>query len=315
MQLRELSFLLCLISIWAATALAQEKVVVSHSVRGSLSLGPLLYGVHRGFYKDEGIDLVYVSIRADLGLKALLSGDVDYIYSTGTVIRGAVVGVPVRALTFDFSKVFHSLMARSEIASAAALKGKKIAVSSFGATGDLAARAAVQALGLDLHKDVTFVALGPDTLRYAALQAGTVQATHMPLPFNIQMKREGYRELFYVGNILRQPLTGLSTSQEKIQKSPDQVRRITRAFVRASRAFKNEKNEFVAFAQKRFALSKSVTEEAYDYLVDALSQDGAVEEAILQRAIDDARKSLGVTKSIEQKDVVDYSFLRAALGK
>lgn len=315
MQLREFSFLLCLISIWPATARAQEKVVVSHSVRGSLSLGPLLYGVHRGFYKDEGIDLVYVSIRADLGLKALLSGDVDYIYSTGTVIRGAVVGVPVRALTFDFSKVFHSLMARSEIASAAALKGKKIAVSSFGATGDLAARAAVQALGLDLHKDVTFVALGPDTLRYAALQAGTVQATHMPLPFNIQMKKEGYRELFYVGNILRQPLTGLSTSQEKIQKSPDQVRRITRAFVRASRAFKSEKNEFVAFAQKRFALSKSVTEEAYDYLVDALSQDGAVEEAILQRAIDEARKSLGVTKSIEQKDVVDYSFLRAALGK
>ena len=90
---------------------------------------------------------------------------------------------------------------------------------------------------------------------------------------------------------------------------------MVRAFIRASRAFKNEKAEFVGFAQKRFALSKSVTEEAYDYLVDALSQDGMVEDTILQRAIDDAKKSLGVSKSIEQKEIVDYSFIRAALAK
>jgi len=72
------------------------------------------------------------------------------------------------------------------------------------------------------------------------------------------MKPEGYPELFYVGIILRQPLTGLSTSLDKIQKNPDQMRRMVRAFIRASRAFKNEKAEFVAFAQKRFALSKGV---------------------------------------------------------
>ena len=115
MRLRLSACLIAVLLCWTGGSPAQEKVVVSHSVRGSLSLGPLFYGIHRGFYKEEGIDLVYVSIRADLGIKALLSGDVDYIYSTGTVIRGAVVGVPVRALTFDFTKVFHSLMARPEI--------------------------------------------------------------------------------------------------------------------------------------------------------------------------------------------------------
>lgn len=308
-----LIFGLCV--LFLSRAYAQEKVVVSHSVRGSLSLGPLLYGIHRGFYKEEGIDLLYVSIRADLGLKALLSGDVDYIYSAGTVIRGAVIGVPVKGLTFDFTKVFHSLMARPEITSAAALKGKKVAVSSFGATGDLAARVAVQALGLDPNKDVTFLALGPDTLRYTAIQSGTVQATHMPLPFNIRMKKEGFNELLYVGKILNQPLTGLATSMDKIQKNPEQIRRMVRAFVRASRAFKNERAEFVAFAQKKFSLSKDVTEEAYDYLIDALSQDGFVDEPVLQRAIDDAKKSLGVSKPVNQVDVVDYSFLRAALKR
>ncbi|MGN6733452.1 MAG: hypothetical protein ACTHMB_16005, partial [Candidatus Binatia bacterium] len=47
-------------------ARAQEKVIVAHSARAALSIGPLLYGIERGFYRDEGIDLVYVSIRADL---------------------------------------------------------------------------------------------------------------------------------------------------------------------------------------------------------------------------------------------------------
>lgn len=66
--------------------LALERVVISHSVRGGLSIGPLLYGIARGFYRHEGIDLLYVSIRADLGIKAMLAGEVDYIYSAGTAL-------------------------------------------------------------------------------------------------------------------------------------------------------------------------------------------------------------------------------------
>ena len=110
---------------------AQEKVTLSHSARLSLSIGPLLYGIQRGFYRDEGIELIYLSVRADLGIKAMLAGEVDYVYSVGTAIRAAILGVPVRCLGFDFSKVTHFLMARSEIKTAAALKGKKVGVSSL----------------------------------------------------------------------------------------------------------------------------------------------------------------------------------------
>ncbi len=298
-----------------ATSSAQEKVIVSHSVRGSLSVGPLLYGIHKGFYREEGIDLLYVSIRADLGIKALLAGEVDYIYSVGTAIRGAVQGVPVKALSFDFTKVFHSLMARQEITSASALKGKKVAVSSFGASTDVSARAALQAIGLDPNRDVTIVALGGDTIRYAALQAGTVQAAMMSLPLNIRLKKEGYNELFYAGKILHEPLTGLVTTTDKIKRNPDQIHRTMRAFVRGMRAFKNERARFISFAQKKFGISKDVTEESYAYLVDSLSQDGFAQAAVVEKAIENAKKLVGVDKPVTQADVVDYSFLRAALKK
>src|SRR4026207_14300 len=230
---------------------AQERVIVGHSARAALSIGPLLYGIQRGFYRDEGIDLVYVSLRADLGIKALLSGDIDYSYNTGTIIRGAIIGLPVRNLSFDFSRVLHALMSRPEVPNAAALKGKKVGVSSFGATGDLAARVGLRSLGLDPEKDVTIITLGSDTLRHAALLAGTVQATHMPVPLNIQLKKEGYHELVYAGKILQRPLTGLATSVEKIQKNPGQVQRMVRAFLRATRALKGERAGFISFAPRK----------------------------------------------------------------
>ena len=305
-----LSFLLA----FSAIVAAQEKVIVSHTTRGSLSIGPLLYGIERGFYRDEGIDLIYVSIRADLGIKTLITGDVDYLYSVGTIIRGAVLGLPVKTLSFDFAKVMHFLMARPEITSAAMLKGKRVGVSSFGATGDLAARVALQSVGLDPSRDVTIVTLGSDTLRYAALQAGTVHATHMPLPFNIQMKKDGYREMFYAGEVLLQrPLTGLATTTEKIKKNPKQVQRMVRGFLRTTRALKSERNEFLVFAQKKFGFTKEVLEEAYKVMIDALSNDGIVEHSVLQSAIDEAKAVANVTKPVTHADVTDYNFLREAI--
>jgi len=312
---RLIVLLTALVALSASTVSAQEKVIVGHSARAALSIGPLLYGVERGFYRDEGIDLIYVSLRADLGIKALLSGDIDYSYSTGTIIRGAILGLPVRNLSFDFSRVLHALTSRPEIPNAAALKGKRVGVSSFGASGDLAARVGLRSIGLDPEKDVTIITLGTDTLRHAALLAGTVQATHMPVPLNIQLKKEGYHELVYAGKILQRPLTGLATSMEKIQKHPNQVQRMVRAFVRATRALKTEKAGFMAFAQKKYGYPKDIMEEAYKYLVDALSQDGFVDDGSLQAAIDEAKGLAKVVKPISQSDVVDYSFLRAATKK
>ena len=162
---------------------------------------------------------------------------------------------------------------------------------------------------------MTIITLGPDTLRHAALMAGTVQATHMPVPLNIQLKKEGYHELVYAGKILQRPLTGLATSLEKIHKNPGQVQRMVRAFLRATRALKGERAGFISFAQRKYGYSKEVMQEAYKYLVDALAQDGFVEDGSLQAAIDEAKTLVKITKPILQSDVVDYSFLRAAVKR
>jgi hypothetical protein len=88
-----------------------------------------------------------------------------------------------------------------------------------------------------------------------------------------------------------------------------------RAFVRGMQAFKAERAGFVSFAQKKFGLTRDVTEEAYEYLIDSLSQDGFAQPVVVERAIESAKKLVRSDKPVSQADIVDYTFLRAALKK
>ena len=90
---------------------------------------------------------------------------------------------------------------------------------------------------------------------------------------------------------------------------------MVRAFLRSTRALKAARAGFISFAQKKYGYSKNVVEEAYKYRVDALAQDGFVEDSSLHAAIDEAKTLAKITKSIAQSDIVDYSFLRAAVKK
>ena len=78
---------------------------------------------------------------------------------------------------------------------------------------------------------------------------------------------------------------------------------------------KTERAGFISFAQRKYGYSKETMEEAYKYLIDALSQDGFVDDTALKAAIDEAKSLAKVTKLISQSDVVDYGFLRAATKK
>jgi hypothetical protein len=90
---------------------------------------------------------------------------------------------------------------------------------------------------------------------------------------------------------------------------------MVRAFLRTTRALKSERNDFLVFAQKKFGFSKEVIEEAYKVMIEALSNDGVVEDTVLQSAIDEAKTVANVSKPVSHADVVDYSFLREAIKR
>ena len=291
---------------------AQEKILITHSSE-SISITPLIYGIEKGFYRKEGIDLQFRVLRGELAVSSIVSGkDVDYMYGAGTAFFAAVRGVPMKVLSHDFKSVFFYLMGSPRVHSGQDLKGKKVAVASLGGTGAAATRASLKALGIDPDRDVTLIVIGSASVRMAAMETGSVEAAIMPVPWNFRMRQKGFKELIYAGKVMSQPLTGLATSKEKVEKHPDQARRMLRGFIRSMKAMKGDRREVTEFIAKKFALDPSTAEETYKIMIQTLTADGTIADADLQELLEETKQEAGVKKPMAVKDIVDYSLLRRA---
>lgn len=311
-----LSFLVAVWLVWiqlqTLPVQAQEKVLITHSSE-SISITPLIYGIEKGFYRKEGIDLQFRVLRGELAVSSIVSGkDVDYMYGAGTAFFAAVRGVPMKVLSHDFKSVFFYLMGSPRVHSGQDLKGKKVAVASLGGTGAAATRASLKALGIDPDRDVTLIVIGSASVRMAAMETGSVEAAIMPVPWNFRMRQKGFKELIYAGKVMSQPLTGLATSKEKVEKHPDQARRMLRGFIRSMKAMKGDRREVTEFIAKKFALDPSTAEETYKIMIQTLTADGTIADADLQELLEETKQEAGVKKPMAVKDIVDYSLLRRA---
>ena len=287
-----------------------EKALITHSSE-SISITPLVYGIEKGFYRKEGVDLQFRILRGDLAISAMLgSKEVDYIYGAGTAFLAAVRGASVRILSHDFKSVLFYLMAQPDVQSPKDLKGKKIAVSSLGGTGAASARASLSALGLDPDRDMTFIVIGAASIRMAAMETGSVQAAIMPVPWNSRMRQKGFKELIFAGKVISQPLTGIATTKEKIDRNPQQIRKVLRGFLRSLRAVKQERKEVTDFISRKFNLEPQVADETYRIVLQTLSDDGTVSQQVLQELLEQVKKEAGGKREISVGDIVDYRMLR-----
>ena len=271
-----------------------EKAIITHTSE-SISIAPLVYGIEKGFYRREGVDLEFRILRTDLASAAIVSSkEVDYMYSAGTAVRVAARGLPIKVVAYTLKNILFYLMAQPNIRSVPELKGKRVAVALPSDTGGLATKATLKAFGLDPDKDVTYIAIGAASTRLAAMEAGSIEASIMPVPWNIRMKQKGFRELAFAGNYLKEPLTGFSTSAEKLEKNPQQVKKVLRGFLRSIRAFQQEKKEATELIARRFRLEPQVAEESYKIVLQTLSDDGTISQNALQEFLDDVKKETGV---------------------
>jgi NitT/TauT family transport system substrate-binding protein len=271
---------------------------------------PIVYGIEKGFYRSEGVYLDFRFLRADLAAAAIASSqEVDYMISTGTAFRAAVRGLPLKIIAYSFNQPLFYLMTQSSIRAVKELKGRKIAVSSPQDTGGLAAKAAIRAAGLDPERDVFYISIGAASVRMAAMEVGSIEAAIMPVPWNSRMKRSGFKELVFAGGLLPQPLTSIVTSAAKLEKAPEQVKKVLRAYLRSIRRLRQDKADAVDFIGRRFSLDGETAEEVYKTVLNTMSTDGTIAASILEAYLDQVKKEPGAKKSVTLSDIVDYRLL------
>ena len=287
-----------------------DKALITHQSE-SIGIAPLMYGVEKGFYRREGVDLQFRILRSDLAVSAIIgSREVDYMYGAGTAFRAGAKGLPIRILSHDIKSVLHYLMVPPSIQSAKDLKGKKVAIGSLGGTNMAAARASIKALGLDADKDVTYIVIGAASIRMAAMETGSVQASMMPAPWNVRMKQKGFKEMMFAGDVISDPLNGIVTSKEKLDKNPEQVKKVLRGFLRALRAVRTEKKDVSEFMAVKFNLDVKAAEDVYVTLIQTLTEDGTVSDQLLQEQLEQLKKEGALKKDVTIGEIVDYRFVR-----
>src|SRR5207245_3238844 len=88
-----------------------------------------------------------------------------------------------------------SFFTSSSITSIAALKGKAVGVTHFGAFSDFVARHVLKKHRLQPVKDVAFLQLGGTQEIMAAMQKNLVQGGSISLSLSLKAKELGFREL------------------------------------------------------------------------------------------------------------------------
>jgi NitT/TauT family transport system substrate-binding protein len=312
-----ISFLLLVLTIPArGDAQSGLKKVRMGSSSTNVSFLALYTALHRGFFKDEGIDLEIVYMPANLASTAVLNGDVDYNGAVTGTIGAAVRGQPMKVLLFTVSKPLLFLISKREIRDVKQLKGKKIAGSSPGGSATLIADKVLKHYGLEPGRDVSLLPMGGSAAgRYAVLETNVVDASFLSVPENIIALEKGYNELIFAGDVVEFPQNGFGASDKKIRENPDEIYRMVRATLRGLQFIwdKSHQEAVTNIMMKQWKVNdRKMAAEMSRQVSRVLTKDAYVKPESVQVLIDLARESAKVTKAVSVSEVVDYSFLDKA---
>jgi len=226
--------LIVVLLMWADTSVAADKVRLSIS---AVDISFLTAGLasKRGFFRDEGLDVEIIRMNANVSITALSTGDIDYTMIFASVVRGALRGMPMKVVSSYMDSSTHLLISRPEYKSLKDLKGKTLAVSTFGATSDVAARMMFKQGGVDPERELKIIPLGAESSRYTALREGIVDVAVLSPPADSEATRLGFNVLSRFFEHFKLPFTGLGVNTKKLKEKPDEVKRMIKAALRANR--------------------------------------------------------------------------------
>jgi NitT/TauT family transport system substrate-binding protein len=249
-------------------------------------------------------------LRRHEALQAPIAGDVDYTTALGSTIRAALRNAPLRVVMTIADQPPFALIARPEIRSVEDLKGKLPGISSFGASTDTYARALLRRFKLTPNQDVKILALGGGTNRITAMENGAIDAALIEAPYNVMLERKGFRKILFVGDATPVPLAGFGTSLEKIQKQPDEIRRLVRATLRGIQYAKANQWDSVRSIMKWADMSEELADGSYEMAASSWSATGATSAQGLQTAMEEIRTELKLDAVPDPAKAFDWSFVQ-----
>jgi NitT/TauT family transport system substrate-binding protein len=296
---------------WCAEKTSKfASVRIAYVSRSILDM-PYVIARDRGFFREEGLDVEFIFMKAIQTVQAMLAGGVDFGTATGTAISAAVNGADVRVVFALTDKPSFDMIAQSNITNVQQMRGKKLGISAPGSLTEILARQILLVNKIPLDQ-VTMLSLGTSDVTYVALKAGTIDATMLQVPQNLIAQEEGYRKIASGADVYRAVQGGLTTTKTVISERPEVVTRVIRATQKALRLIRDDKKFTGEFIKGPFLdLGKDrdkYADRVYDTALQFYLQAGVVDEKLQRDMIATAAQRVKPKDPLPPERVFDFSF-------
>ena len=189
-----------------------------------------------GIYKKYGITTVEITGFEGDGkvLQALIAGQLDlFVGGSSSAINSVLTDTPLKLVSMNSVILDDVLVCQKDIKTAADVKGKAIAISTFGGTSHGSALMMLKGLGLT-PKDATITQVGGEGTRIAALKGGSVACGLVGSDNAKVMVASGFNAVFdLTTSKLQWGRSGLMARTDFIAKNPNTILVVVAAVLEA----------------------------------------------------------------------------------
>jgi NitT/TauT family transport system substrate-binding protein len=308
-----------LILVWtgllagAADAQKLERAVLAFGSTGP-NLTPFWVAREAGLYKQYGLEVDLVFFRGSvIAINALASKDAHFgAFGASSSVLARLGGIDTVLIATAAPGLLFYLVARKEIRNANDLKGKKIGASRPGTDSDLAARVAVQKLGLS-DKDVQILSMGTDTERLSAMTQGIADATVVTIGGYVAAQKLGFHSLIDLSQAnVAYEAAAMITTRSLIRDNSEMIVKFVKGFVAAIQYAQTHREVTLKVLSKYMRTSdQEVLNASYDYYVGRIFPRAPyVGEKGLQAVIDYVRQRNPQMPAARAQDFMDNRFIK-----
>lgn len=220
-----------------------------------------------GIYEKNGLDVQITVFEGDgKVMQALQAGQLDVGFGgTSAYITSQTTDVPVVALAVNAVILTDELVTTANVTNAEELKGKCVAVSTYGGTSHGAVILSLQALGLT-PEDVVITEVGGQSARIAALQGGACAAAPVDVARHEEMAGLGFN---FLVNLKEAKLpwgrSGLGVTEEWLAANPNTAKVVAASVLEAQNLIWTDAD---LAAEKYAEFTQSTLEEAMPLIVE-----------------------------------------------
>jgi NitT/TauT family transport system substrate-binding protein len=301
--------ILCVVLVVPNLADAQSLQTVNMAVPAR-SFQMVLYPIaqQKGYMKEEGLDQRVIFVAPTTSIQAMLGGDVQFTGAgTSALVSIARGNTPLKVVAATNDRVLQWLVTRPEITSPKDLKGKKIATTGVGAVATFMLKQVLTKHGLDASKDVTFLDVGQGN-QLAALLGGGFDAAVLSVEQRYVGLDKGMREMFFMGNEVKNSWGTLATTDKLIKENPKLVGGFVRATIKALRYLRQDKEGTISAMLKFSGVSRQQATRVYDDIIGTFTRSGVVDDETQRNDLNIIRQVVNANETVPNNKAYDFSF-------